>query len=172
MLAGTGFHPPQWAGLKFFNVYGPNEQHKDGQRSVVVQLYEQIRATGTARLFRSHNPDYADGGQLRDFIWVGDCVDVMLWLYDTPSVSGIFNCGTGVARSFLDLANACFAAMEREPSIEFIDTPETIRDKYQYFTEATTARLRRAGYERPFTPLEEGVARYIRQYLATNDPRR
>ena len=171
-LAAGGFHPPQWAGLKFFNVYGPNEQHKGGQRSVAVQLYEQIGATGTARLFRSHNPDYADGGQLRDFIWVGDCVDVMLWLYDMPSVSGIFNCGTGKARSFLDLANACFTAMDRAPKIDFVDTPENIRDKYQYFTEATMNRLRRAGYDRPFTSLEDGVARYIREFLNTNDQRR
>jgi len=133
---------------------------------------EILSTGGTARLFRSHNPDYADGGQLRDFIWVGDCVDVMLWLYDTPAVSGIFNCGTGKARSFLDLAHACFAAMDRAPDIDFVDTPANIRDKYKYFTEATPARLRQAGYDRGFTPLEEGVARYIRQYLATNDPRR
>lgn len=171
-LAAGGFHPPQWAGLKFFNVYGPNEQHKGGQRSVAVQLYEQIAATGKARLFRSHNPDYTDGGQLRDFIWVGDCIEVMLWLYDTPSVSGIFNCGTGKARSFLDLAQACFAAMKRAPEIEYVDTPENIRDKYQYFTEATMKRLRQAGYDRSFTTLEDGVARYIQSYLATNNPRR
>ena len=171
-LARGGFHPAQWAGLKFFNVYGPNEGHKGGQRSVAVQLYEQISATGRARLFRSHNPDYADGGQLRDFIWVGDCVDVMLWLYDEPSISGIFNCGTGQARSFLDLANACFAALGREPSIDYIDTPADIRDRYQYFTEARMDRLRAAGYDRPFTTLESGVGRYIRDYLATNDPRR
>ncbi len=172
MLARDGFRPAQWAGLKFFNVYGPNEQHKGGQRSVAVQLYEQIRAGGSARLFRSHDPDYADGGQLRDFIWVGDCVDVMLWLYETPSVGGIFNCGTGRARSFLDLAHACFAAMGLEPRIEYIDTPENIRANYQYFTEARTARLRAAGYAREFTPLEEGVARYTRDFLATNDPQR
>jgi len=171
-LASAGFHPPQWAGLKFFNVYGPNEQHKGGQRSVAVQLYEQIGATGNARLFRSHNPDYEDGGQLRDFIWVGDCVDVMLWLYDTPGVSGIFNCGTGKARSFLDLAEACFAAMDRAPDIDYVDTPENIRDKYQYFTEAGMKRLRQAGYDREFTPLEDGVALYIQKYLASNDPRR
>jgi ADP-L-glycero-D-manno-heptose 6-epimerase len=171
-LATAGFHPPQWAGLKFFNVYGPNEQHKGGQRSVAVQLFEQIGATGKARLFRSHNPDYADGGQLRDFIWVGDCVDVMLWLHDTPSASGVFNCGTGKARSFLDLAQACFAAMDRKPDIEYVDTPENIRDKYQYFTEASMTRLRDAGYDKPFTSLEDGVARYIRDYLATNEPRR
>ena len=172
MLAHDGFKPAQWAGLKFFNVYGPNEQHKGGQRSVAVQLYEQISAGGPARLFRSHNPDYADGGQLRDFIWVGDCVDVMLWLYDTPSVNGIFNCGTGKARSFLDLAQACFAAIGREPRIDYVDTPENIRANYQYFTEARMSRLREAGYGRDFTPLESGVAQYIRNFLATNDPRR
>lgn len=171
-LAAAGFHPPQWAGLKFFNVYGPNEQHKGGQRSVAVQLYEQIGETGKARLFRSHHPDYEDGGQLRDFIWVGDCVDVMMWLYDTPAVSGIFNCGTGKARSFLDLAKACFAAMDRAPDIDYVDTPKNIRDKYQYFTEAGMKRLRQAGYDRAFTPLEDGVALYIQKYLATNDPRR
>ncbi len=172
MLARDGFRPAQWAGLKFFNVYGPNEQHKGGQRSVAVQLYEQISAGGVARLFRSHHPDYGDGGQLRDFIWVGDCVDVMLWLYDTPSVSGIFNCGTGKARSFLDLAQACFAAMDREPRIEYVDTPENIRANYQYFTEARKSRLREAGYERDFTPLESGVTQYVRNFLATNDSQR
>jgi ADP-L-glycero-D-manno-heptose 6-epimerase len=172
MLAHDGFTPRQWAGLKFFNVYGPNEQHKGGQRSVAVQLHEQISAGGSVRLFRSHDPDYADGGQLRDFIWVGDCVDVMLWLYDTPSVNGIFNCGTGKARSFFDLAQACFAAMGREARIDYIDTPENIRPTYQYFTEARMSRLRDAGYSRDFTPLESGVAQYIRNFLATNDPRR
>lgn len=172
LMARMGCRPPQWAGLKFFNVYGPNEYHKAGQRSVAVQLYEQISATGRARLFRSHHPDYADGGQLRDFIWVGDCVDVMLWLYDHPGVSGIFNCGTGEARSFADLARACFRAMEREEAIEFIDTPESLRAHYQYFTEARMDRLRAAGYAQPFTSLEDGVARYIRGYLQTNDPYR
>lgn len=169
LMARMGCHPPQWAGLKFFNVYGPNEYHKGGQRSVAVQLYEQIRDTGRARLFRSHHPDYQDGGQLRDFIWVGDCVEVMLWLYDTPDVSGIFNCGTGQARSFADLAHACFKAMGRESELDFIDTPESLRAHYQYFTEARMDRLRAAGYERPFTSLEEGVAEYIRDFLATND---
>ena len=142
LLARAGHAPVQWAGLKFFNVFGPNEQHKGGQRSVVVQLYEQITGGGPALLFRSHNPDYADGGQLRDFIWVGDCVDVMLWLLDNPRTNGIFNCGTGQARSFFDLANACFAALGAAPRIEFIDTPVVIRPNYQYFTEAPMARLR------------------------------
>ncbi len=170
--AAEGDAPKQWAGLKFFNVYGPNEYHKGGQQSVAVQLFHQIRDGGRARLFCSHRDDYADGGQLRDFIWVGDCVDVMLWLYDNASVNGIFNCGTGEARSFSDLANACFAALDCEAKIDYVDTPANIRDKYQYFTQAEMARLRAAGYDKPFTSLEDGVARYIRDYLATDDPYR
>ncbi len=170
LMSRMGFRPPQWVGLKFFNVYGPNEYHKGGQRSVAVQLYEQIVATGRARLFRSHHPDYEDGGQLRDFVWVGDCIDVMLWLHDNPGVSGIFNCGTGEARSFLDLARACFGAMRREEAIDFIDTPEALRGHYQYYTEARMERLRNAGYKRPFISLEDGIASYIRDYLQTNDP--
>lgn len=172
LMARMGLKPRQWAGLKFFNVYGPNEYHKGGQRSVAVQLHEQIAATGRVRLFRSHHPDYPDGGQRRDFIWVGDCVDVMLWLHDTPAVEGIFNCGTGRARSFADLARACFAAMGRAPAIDYVDTPPGIREHYQYFTEARSERLRAAGYARPFTTLEDGVARYIRDFLQTNDPYR
>ena len=172
LMARMGCRPPQWAGLKFFNVYGPNEYHKGGQRSVAVQLFEQISASGRAKLFRSHHADYEDGGQLRDFIWVGDCVDVMLWLYDNPAVSGIFNCGTGEARSFADLARACFQAMECEEAIDFIDTPESLRAHYQYFTEARMERLRAAGYTQPFTSLEDGVASYVRGYLQTNDPYR
>lgn len=162
--------PPQWAGLKFFNVYGPNEYHKDGMRSVAVQLYERISSGEPARLFRSHNPDYEDGGQMRDFIWVGDCVDIMLWLLKTPKVSGLFNAGTGKARSFADLANATFRALDKPPRIEFIDTPGEIRHRYQYFTEAETGRLRQAGYDTPFTELEDGVARYVQDYLATENP--
>ena len=162
--------PPHWAGLKFFNVYGPNEYHKGGQQSVVPQIYRQIEKDGRARLFKSHHPDYADGGQLRDFIWVGDCVDVMCWLLETPEVSGIFNCGTGQARSFKELALSVFTAMGREARIDYIPTPENIRDKYQYFTEAKMERLRGAGYERPFTALEEGVGTYVRDYLAAADP--
>ncbi|PPR62165.1 MAG: ADP-L-glycero-D-manno-heptose-6-epimerase [Alphaproteobacteria bacterium MarineAlpha4_Bin2] len=172
LMSRMGCRPTQWVGLKFFNVYGPNEYHKGGQRSVVVQLYEQISSTGQAKLFRSHHDDYKDGGQLRDFIWVGDCIEVMLWLYDNPGVSGIFNCGTGEARSFLDLARACFRAMEREESIEFMDTPEGLRARYQYYTEASMERLRDAGFMKPFTSLEDGVVRYIRNYLQTNDPYR
>jgi ADP-L-glycero-D-manno-heptose 6-epimerase len=171
-LAAAGVAPPQWAGLKFFNVYGPNEYHKGGQESLVVQLYRQIRDTGQAGLFRSHNPDYPDGGQERDFVWVGDCVDIMLWLYEMPDVSGIFNVGTGCARTFADLAEACFDALEREHQIEYFDTPENIRRHYQYHTQADMNRLRSAGYDKPPTALEEGVRRYIQDYLATNDPYR
>jgi ADP-L-glycero-D-manno-heptose 6-epimerase len=168
--AESGEAPPQWAGLKFFNVYGPNEYHKGGQASVAWHLYEQIRESGRARLFRSHHPDYADGEQSRDFVWVGDCVDVMLWLYDDGRASGLFNVGTGRARSFHDLARAVFTAMEVPERIEFIATPEAIREKYQYFTEARIERLRQAGYTKPFTDLETGVAAYLRDRLMTDDP--
>ena len=158
--------------MKFFNVYGPNEQHKGGQQSLVIQLHRQIKETGKARLFRSHNPDYPDGGQERDFVWVGDCVDIMLWLYDNPGVSGIFNCGAGGARSFADLARACFDALDMPPVIEFFDTPEHIRQHYQYHTRARMDRIRAAGYVRPPTALEDGVRSYIRDFLETNDPHR
>jgi ADP-L-glycero-D-manno-heptose 6-epimerase len=171
-LANSRQHPPQWVGLKFFNAYGPNEYHKDGQQSVVVQFFEQIAADGKARAFKSHHPDYEDGGQMRDFIWVGDCVDVMLWAYDHTHLNGIYNCGTGTARSFSDLAHACFAAMRQPEVIDFIDTPTEIRGKYQYFTEANMARLIGAGYDKPFTSLEDGVTRYVTDFLASNDPYR
>lgn len=171
-LAAAGIRPPQWAGLKFFNVYGPNEYHKGGQQSLVVQLFHQIQETGKARLFKSHNPDYADGGQLRDFIWVGDCVDMMQWLYENPSVNGIFNVGTGQARSFADLARAAFSALGKPENIEYIDTPPQIREHYQYYTQANMDRVRATGYDKPATPLETGVRTYIQDYLATNDPYR
>ena len=161
--------PPQWAGLKFFNVYGPNEYHKGGQMSVVPQVFEQISRTGRARLFQSHHPDYEDGGQLRDFIWVGDCVEVMLWLEAHPTVSGVFNCGTGQARSFLDLAAAVFQAMSKDVVIDYVPMPEAIQDKYQYFTEANMVKLRAAGYDRPFTSLEDGVGRYVSEHLMAED---
>jgi ADP-L-glycero-D-manno-heptose 6-epimerase len=172
-LAAAGqWKSPRSAGLKFFNVYGPNEYHKGAQRSVVHQLYPKAAAGDSAILFKSHNLAYPDGGQKRDFIWVGDCVDVMLWLLDHPNVCGLFNVGTGQARSFADLARAVFAACGRNARIEFVDTPPQIRDRYQYFTEARMDRLRAAGYTAPFTPLEEGVRRYIEQYLARPDPYR
>jgi ADP-L-glycero-D-manno-heptose 6-epimerase len=162
--------PPHWAGLKFFNVYGPNEYHKGAQRSVVHQIHP-VAARGDAfALFKSHRPGIADGGQLRDFVWVGDCVDVALWLLDTPGASGLFNVGSGRARSFLDLARAVYAACERPPAIVFRDMPEALRAHYQYFTEARLDRLRAAGWSRPFAELEDGVARYVRGHLAAPDP--
>lgn len=165
-------HPPQWAGLKFFNVFGPNEYHKGDMQSVVAKVYPAAAAAHPARLFKSHRPDYADGGQLRDFVWVDDVVAVMLWLMDHGRVSGLFNVGTGTARSFADLVSALYRAVDREPMIDYFDMPESLRDKYQYFTQANMTRLREAGYERPFTPLEEAVTRYVRDYLATPDPYR
>lgn len=172
VLREGGSLPPQCVGLKFFNVYGPNEYHKGSMRSVVHQLHPNILAGEAARLFRSHHPDYSDGGQLRDFIYVKDVVDVMLWLFENPEVQGLFNVGTGQARSFADLATAVFDALERAPRFDFIDTPLEIRDKYQYFTQAEMGKLRAAGYDKPFTPLEEGVKDYVCNYLESEDPYR
>jgi ADP-L-glycero-D-manno-heptose 6-epimerase len=170
LLTGDAARPAQHVGLKFFNVYGPNEYHKGGQRSVVHHLYPRAVAGEPARLFRSHNPAYPDGGQMRDFVWVGDAVSVMMWLLDHPTVNGLFNLGTGKARSFADLARALYSACGRNLDIEYIDTPEAIRDKYQYFTEARMERLRAAGYALPMTSLEDGVGKYVREHLATADP--
>jgi ADP-L-glycero-D-manno-heptose 6-epimerase len=162
--------PRQHAGLKFFNVYGPNEGHKGGMRSVVHQV-QPVAAKGEAfPLFRSHREGIPDGGQQRDFIWVGDVVDVMLWLRDHPKVSGLFNLGTGHARSFLDLATAVYAALGKNAQIAWRDTPEAIRDKYQYFTQAKMERLRAAGYTRQFTSLEDGVRKYVLDHLVKEDP--
>ena len=157
--------PPFWQGLKFFNVYGPNEYHKGRMASVVFHAFNQIRDSGAIRLFRSHRPDYPDGGQLRDFIYVKDVVDVCLFLMENRGNSGIYNLGTGRARTFLDLAKAIFAAMGAEEDIHFIDTPADIRDKYQYYTEANMAKLRGIGYDRPFTTIEDGVGDYVTGYL-------
>lgn len=165
-----GKTPPQWAGLKFFNVYGPNEYHKGGQKSVVAHVYPQAAADAICKLFKSHHPDYEDGGQLRDFVSVNDVVDVMMWLCATPSVSGLFNVGTGQARSFKDLASAVYRALNKEPKIDYIPTPENIRDKYQYFTQADMSNLRQAGYTKAFTSLEDGVADYVQNYLHQDDP--
>lgn len=164
--------PPQWAGLKFFNVYGPNEYHKEDQMSVVCKLFPQAAAGAHARLFKSDNPSYQDGGQIRDFVYVQDCVDVMLWLYDNPQVSGLFNVGTGKGRSFRDLASAVFTALGRPPKISYIDMPDHLRGKYQYFTEANMSKLRSRGYDKPFTELEEGVRRYVQDFLTKDDPYR
>lgn len=162
--------PPQCVGLKFFNVYGPNEYHKGGQRSVAHQLFEAARDGRPARLFRSHRADVPDGGQRRDFVWAGDCVAVMEWLLDRPDVGGLFNVGSGAARSFLDLARSVHSSMGKEFAVEWTDTPAAIRDRYQYFTEARTERLRAAGFARAATPLEEGVRRYVQDFLLGEDP--
>jgi len=164
--------PPQWAGLRFFNVYGPNEYHKGRMASVVFHKFHEAAQGAPARLFRSDRPDYADGGQMRDFVHVDDCVATMLWLLDNPKVSGLFNVGAGTARSFLDLIRAMYAGMDRNAAIEFIDMPEDLRGKYQYFTEAPLGKLRAAGYTRPATVLEEGVGRYVRDFLMQPDPHR
>ena len=149
--------PPQWAGLKFFNVYGPSETHKGEMQSVVCKIYPIVEAGGAVTLFRSHNPRYRDGGQLRDFVYVKDCVAAVEWLLQNPTVSGLFNVGTGTARSFLDLVDAVGAALGRSPEIRFVDTPAELREKYQYFTQADITKLRAAGFNQPFFPLEEGV---------------
>lgn len=161
--------PPQWAGLKFFNVYGPNEGHKGSMKSVVAQIWPKVAADETVSLFKSHNPNYADGGQLRDFVFVDDIVSIINWLLLRDDVSGVFNAGSGQARSFADLAKATFAAAGKEAKISYIDMPESIRDRYQYFTEASMDRLRALGYDGQQTPLEEGVRRYVQNYLSTGD---
>ncbi|HXQ49882.1 MAG TPA: ADP-glyceromanno-heptose 6-epimerase [Stellaceae bacterium] len=161
--------PPQWAGLKFFNVYGPNEYHKGTMKSVVAQIFPRAAKGEPCRLFRSHRPGIADGGQRRDFVWVGDCVDMMLFLYRHEGVNGLFNVGSGKARSFLELASSVYRALGREPTVEYVDTPVEIRDKYQYFTEARMERLAAAGYDKPTTPLEDGVRLYVQTYLAAAD---
>lgn len=158
--------PPFWAGLKFFNVYGPNEYHKGRMASVIFHAFNQIGATGGMKLFRSHRDDYKDGEQLRDFVYVKDVVEVCYYLMDTPPTSGIYNLGSGNARSFLDLTKNTFKAMGKEENISFIDTPADIRDKYQYFTEADMSKLIDSGYSKPFHTLEEGVADYVTNYLS------
>ena len=163
--------PPRWFGLKFFNVFGPNEYHKGRMASVVFHAFNQVtggiekNSKGVVRLFRSHNPAYRDGEQLRDFIYVKDVADVMYFLLEHPSGSGIYNLGTGKARTFLDLTKSVFSALNLEPAIEFIDTPADIRDKYQYFTEAKMEKLRSIGYSRPFYQLEAGIEEYVQGYL-------
>ena len=164
--------PPQWAGLKFFNVYGANEYHKGAMQSIVAKNHARAARGEAVTLFRSHHPDYADGGQMRDFVAVEDCVAVMLWLLDNPRVSGLFNMGSGEARGFAELIGALFAALGREPNIAYVDTPDEIRANYQYFTRAEMGRLRAAGYEAPFRSLEDGVAAYVRDFLGRNDPYR
>jgi ADP-L-glycero-D-manno-heptose 6-epimerase len=158
--------PPFWAGIKFFNVYGPNEYHKGRMASVIFHAYNQIRETGKMKLFRSHHPEFKDGEQKRDFIYVKDVTDVLYFMFTEHPASGLYNLGTGKARTFLDLTKATFRAMNLEPAVEFMDTPRDIRDKYQYFTEARMDKLRRAGYRKAFHPLEQGVEEYVKQYLS------
>jgi ADP-L-glycero-D-manno-heptose 6-epimerase len=162
--------PPQLVGLKFFNVYGPNEYHKEGQRSVVAVKFPEAASGSALKLFKSYRSDVPDGDQKRDFIYVKDCVNVVLWFFDNPKISGLYNVGTGKARSFDDLARAMFAALNKEPKIEYFDMPETLRNQYQYFTEAKMERLRNAGYTVPFTSLEDGVRDYVQNYLLKEDP--
>ncbi|HMP93205.1 MAG TPA: NAD-dependent epimerase/dehydratase family protein, partial [Phnomibacter sp.] len=163
--------PPCWAGLKFFNVYGPHEYHKGRMASVIWHAFNQIKQTGQVKLFKSHRPDFAHGQQLRDFVYVKDVVQVVLWMLDSMTQSpnswpsGLYNLGTGKARSFYDLATATFTGMDKEPDIVFIDMPEDIRDKYQYFTEAKMDKLLQAGYPYDFTSLEAVVEDYVRNYL-------
>ena len=157
-----------WAGLKFFNVYGPNEYHKGRMASVVLQAFKQINERGRLELFRSHNPEYADGEQKRDFIYVKDVVEICIFLMHHRQNSGIYNVGSGQARTFLDLAFNTFEAMGREVNIDFKDTPSDIRDNYQYFTQANMDKLRRIGYNKPFYTLEEGIREYVQEYLMHN----
>lgn len=154
--------PPKWAGLKFFNVFGPREYHKGRMASVVWQAYRQIQDGGFVRLFRSTHPDFPDGGQQRDFVYVEDCVDQMLWLWKSSAPPGLYNSGAGIARTFLDLATAVFASLDREPNIRFIDMPSDLARQYQNFTRADMTKLHEAGYGQPATTLEEGVREYMR----------
>ena len=161
--------PPQWAGLKFFNVFGPNEYHKGSMMSVLARRFDDIRSGRAVQLFKSHRDGIADGDQRRDFIYVDDTVRVMLWLLATPQVSGLFNVGTGTARSFKDLILSAYAALGMRPNIDYVEMPEAIRGSYQYFTQSDVDRLRSAGYNGGFTPLEEAVGRYVEGYLDQAD---
>ncbi|MFC2079862.1 ADP-glyceromanno-heptose 6-epimerase [Bacteroidota bacterium] len=160
--------PYFWAGLKFFNVFGPNEYHKGRMASVVFQAYNQIKETGKMKLFRSHHPEFLDGEQLRDFVYVKDVVDVIIYMMENRKNSGIYNLGTGKASTFKDLVSFTFEAMGIDPLIEFVDTPEDIRDKYQYFTEAKMDKLRSAGYSADFTSLRDGITDYVKNYLSSS----
>jgi len=157
------------AGIKYFNVYGPGEAHKDDMRSVVHKSYGQILETGKVRLFKSYKPEYKDGEQVRDFLYVKDAVNVTLFFHDHPEVSGLFNCGTGQARSWKDLASATFSALGRQPDIEYIDMPGSLRGKYQYHTEADMQKLQKAGYHQPFTSLEDGIKDYMQKEISEHE---
>jgi ADP-L-glycero-D-manno-heptose 6-epimerase len=160
----------QIACIKFFNVFGPNEYHKGDMKSVICKAHRQIGEEGRMRLFRSYRAEYPDGGQMRDFVYIKDCVDILWWLLEHPEAGGIINVGTGIARTWNDLAAAVFAAMGKKPVIEYIDMPEVIRDKYQYLTRAEMGKLRSLGYTAPFMSLEDAVKDYVTGYLAKEDP--
>lgn len=171
-LSEEGVAPPQWAGFKLFHVYGPNEYHKGHQKSVLCQMHPAASRGLAVKLFKSENPKYKDGEQLRDFVYVKDCCEVLLWALENPNVKGLFNVGTGKARSFKDMAVNLFKAVGHpQAKIDYIDIPLTIRDKYQYFTEATLDKLKAAGYNKPFTSLEDGIADFVK-YLSASDPYR
>lgn len=170
--AARGCAPPQWAGLKFFNVYGPNEDHKQAMKSVAAQIWPHVRDGHAVQLFKSHRPDVPDGGQTRDFVYVRDAADVTRWLFETPDVSGIYNLGSGQARSFEDMARQVFAAAGKNARIEYTPMPPAIRDKYQYFTQARMDRLKAAGYAAPMTSLEQGIGDYVGRFLSQPDPYR
>uniref|UniRef100_UPI0026EB3998 ADP-glyceromanno-heptose 6-epimerase n=2 Tax=Phenylobacterium aquaticum TaxID=1763816 RepID=UPI0026EB3998 len=161
--------PPQWVGLKFFNVYGPNEEHKDAMKSVASQIWPKVREGQEIQLFKSHREGYEDGGQLRDFVYVRDVADIVAWLVHSPQVSGVYNLGSGKARSFADMAQAVFKAAGQPARIDYVPMPPAIRDKYQYFTEARMGRLQAAGYNQPMTALEDGITDYVQRYLAQPD---
>lgn len=161
--------PPQWVGLKFFNVYGPNEYHKDDMRSVACKMYDAIQSTNVVKLFKSYRPDIADGEQRRDFVYVKDCLSLLMWFLENPQISGIFNSGSGRARSFADIVRAMASITGKSLEIEFIDMPLTIRDKYQYFTEADMSKVMRLGYAGPHITLEEGMRDYVETYLSQSD---
>lgn len=170
--AARDYAPPQWVGLKFFNVYGPNEEHKHSMKSVASQIWPKVRDGHSVQLFKSYRDGVPDGGQSRDFVYVRDVADVVGWLAKNEQVNGIYNLGSGTARTFEDLARAVFAAAGRAPEIEYTAMPPAIRDKYQYFTQAHMERLQRAGYNQPMTSLEDGVTDYVKHYLSQPDPYR
>lgn len=155
----------KFVGLKYFNVFGPNEYHKADMRSFVIKAYEQITQTGSVRLFKSHNPEYADGEYVRDFIYIKDAVEQTLFFFDNPKVNGLFNIGTGKARTWNDLVKAVFAAMDRQLNIEYIDMPAELQSQYQYYTEADTSKIKKAGYKKPTTTLEDAISDYVKNYL-------
>jgi ADP-L-glycero-D-manno-heptose 6-epimerase len=170
--AGRDYAPPQWVGLKFFNVYGPNEEHKHSMKSVASQIWPQVREGHSVQLFKSYRADVPDGGQKRDFVYVRDAADVTRWLLENPQVNGIYNLGSGAARTFEDMARQVFAAAGKNAQIDYGPMPPAIRDKYQYFTEAKMERLAAAGYAQPLTSLEEGIGEYVGRYLSQPDPYR